>query len=172
MDDTTNEPRLPRTDISREDLLSFFLSHLNRVYCAKNQLVEKLPQLAKQARFLDLRQAIEETVEIVTDQIKRMREIFILLDSFYTYESCTGLIGMLDEAFQSIGSRAAKPELRDLSILFYMQNIESVEIASFDVLLRIANKLNEPEVAQKVRECYDEAKEDKMLFKQIAANYA
>ena len=171
MQNQPGESRLPGNDLPREDLLSFFISHLNRVYCAKSQLVEKLPQLANRAHFLDLQQAIEETVDIVKEQMKRMRQVFILLDSFYTYESCTGLVGMLDEAFQSIGSRADKPALRDFSILFYMQNIESIETASFNILLRVADKLNEPEVAQCIRECYDEAKEDKALFKQIAAFY-
>ncbi len=171
MDNVPNNPRLPIEDIKTEDLADFFISHLNRIYCAKNQLVDQLPRLAGQAHFLDLKQAIEETVEIVENQLKRMREIFILLDTFYTYESCTGLIGLLDEAFQSIGPQGGKPAIRDFSILFYMQNIESIETASFKMLLLTADKMNNPQVAQLVRECYDEANEDRVLFKEITANY-
>jgi hypothetical protein len=39
-------------------LFDFFISHLNRIFCAKNQLVEKLPELRNQARFRDLGLAI------------------------------------------------------------------------------------------------------------------
>ena len=171
MEKSIYSPRLPSENLAPEDLYAFFISHLNRVYCAKDQLADKLPQLANQAHFLDLRQAIEETVEVVRGQVKRMKEIFILLDTYHTYESCTGLIGMLDEAFQSIGPNAGKPGFRDFSILFYMQNIESVETASFKILLMVADKLNNPQVTQRIRECYDEAREDKVLLKQISALY-
>jgi ferritin-like metal-binding protein YciE len=125
----------------------------------------------KRSHFLDLKQAIEETVEIVENQIKRMKEIFIMLDSYYTYESCTGLIGILDEAFQSIGPQAKNPTLRDLSILFYMQNIESIEMASFKIMMVMADKMDKPAIEQLLRECYDEAQDDRALLKQISKNY-
>jgi len=171
MDNALNNNRLPQEDITPEELTPFFITHLNRIYCAKSELIDKLPQLARQAHFLDLKQAIDETVEVVENQVKRMREIFILLDAFYTYEACTGLIGLLDEAFQSIGPQAGKPVMRDFSILFYMQNIESIEAVSFKIMLLTAERMNNPQVAQLVRECYDEANEDRMLFKEITAKY-
>lgn len=165
------EPRVPLIEFGHKDLLGFFVSHLNRIYCAKSQLVEKLPELSRQTYFLDLKQAINETVEVVSSQIQRMRQIYILLDSIYHQENCTGLIGLLDEAFQSIGPQSGKGALRDLSILFYMQNIESVEMASFGMLMRVADKMDNQAVVQLLRECYDEAKEDKILLKQITQNY-
>ena len=165
------ETRLPLSELNQEDLLAFFVSHLNRIYCAKSQLVEKLPELSKQAHFLDLKQAIDETVDIVRGQIQRMRQMYILLDSIYHSESCNGLIGLLDEAFQYIGTNGNKPGLRDLSILFYMQNIESIEMASFYMLMVVTEKLGEPEVTQLLQECYDEAREDRILLKQIANYY-
>jgi ferritin-like metal-binding protein YciE len=165
------ESRVPVSEIRQKDLLGFFVSHLNRIYCAKKQLVEKLPELSRQTVFLDLKQAIDETVVVVDLQIQRMRQMYILLDSIYHQENCTGLIGLLDEAFQSIGTQSDKAALRDLSILFYMRNIESIEMASFGMLMRIADKLENQEVVQLLRECYDEAKEDKVLLKQITENY-
>jgi ferritin-like metal-binding protein YciE len=165
------EQRLPQEGLSKADLLTFFLAHLNRVYCAKNQLVEKLPELSGRAHFLDLKQAIEETVDVVYLQIQRMKQMYILLDSIYHFEHCTGLIGLLDEAFQSIGPKSDHPELRDLSILFYMQNIESIEMASFKILMLVAAKMEIPGVVELLQECYDEAKEDRVLLTQITQSY-
>src|ERR1700712_5226182 len=124
-----NEARTNPKALERKDLEQFFVSHLNRIYCEKSQLVDKLPELAKRSSFLDLRQAIEETVESVRLQIIRIRKVYIALDEIYHSESCIGLIGVLDEAFQSIGLPGESPSLCDFSILFYMQNIESIEMA-------------------------------------------
>ena len=93
------------------------------------------------------------------------------MDAFYQPESCVGLIGILDEAFQAIGLPEDSPAIRDLSVLFYMQNIESIETASFKTMLLVAHKLNQPEVEQLILECYDEAREDKVLFKEIMQKY-
>lgn len=163
--------RNPNTDLGRDELRRFFISHLNRIYCAKNQLVDKLPFLGTKAHFLDLKQAVDETVDAVRMQILRMNRIYILLDDFYHPESCVGLAGILDEAFQSIGVPDDSPALRDLSILFYMQNIESVESASFQILLRVSDRLEDQEIFQLLLECYDEAREDKALFRAITENY-
>ena len=164
-------PRIPLNELGNEDLLVFFVSHLNRIYCAKSQLVEKLPELCRQAHYLDLTQAIYETVDVVRFQIQRIKQMYILLDSIYHSESCNGLIGMLDEAFQAMGPHSNKPALRDLSILFYIQNIESVEMASFKMLMIVAEKLDEPSVTQLLQECYDEAREDRVLLRQITERY-
>jgi len=81
------------------------------------------------------------------------------------------LVGVLDEAFQSIGSPDDSAAIRDLSILFYMQNIESIEIASFKSMMLVADKLGNPKITQLLLECYDEAREDKILFSEIARAY-
>lgn len=165
------ETRNPTEEISADELRHFFISHLNRIFCAKSELVDKLPELGKRAQFRDLHQAVDETVEIVQNQIARIKQIYIELDAWYQPESCIGLAGILDEAFQSIGGPEETPALRDLSILFYMENIESIEKSSFAVMLKVAEKLGEPTVAQLLLECYDEAREDKVLFRQLAEYY-
>lgn len=154
-----------------EELKQFFVSHLNRIYCAKSQLEQKLPIIAANSYSLDLLLAVSQTIEVVTIHIGRLEEIYARLGTSYTPESCIGLQGFLDEAFQSIGPPLDRPSLRDLSIVFYMQNIESIEMASFEVMTRVADKLNEWNVGQLLRECYDEARHDKALFSSIVGQY-
>jgi len=165
------QPRNPLKQFSPQDLRRFFISHLHRIYCAKAQLADKLPELGKRSHFRDLQQAIGETVEMIENQIGRIKQMYIALDAFYQPESCAGLSGILDEAFQSIGAPGESPALRDLSILFYLQNIESIEMASFKMMIFVARKLEQPAVSQLLLECFDEAREDKVLLKEITANY-
>lgn len=166
-----NHPRNPAIELSPAELRQFFIGHLNRIYCAKSQLVDKLPELSGRSYFRDLQQAIQETIAVLHLQIARLKEIYIAVDAFYQPESCIGLVGILDEAFQSIGVPGESPALRDLSILFYMQNIESIETASFKIMMRVADRLAQPGVAQLLAECYDEAMEEKVLFREITENY-
>lgn len=87
------------------ELKQFFISHLNRIYCAKNQLADKLPVIAGSTHSPDLRLAVSHALDCVSVQTEWLEEIYDSLDASYTPESCVGLLGFLDEAFQSIGPR-------------------------------------------------------------------
>jgi len=58
-----------------------------------------------------------------------------------------------------------------MSILFYMQNIESVEMASFQVLQIAAVKLRNKLVGQLLKENFDEAKADRTLLLLVTTKY-
>jgi ferritin-like metal-binding protein YciE len=60
-------------------LKQFFVSHLNRIYCAKSQLEAKLPVIAGNCNAHDLRLAISQTIDVVTVQIGRLEEIYARL---------------------------------------------------------------------------------------------
>jgi ferritin-like metal-binding protein YciE len=158
-------------DLDSSELKQFFVSHLNRIYCAKSQLEDKLPIITGNAHSHDLRLAVSQTIDVVAVQIGRLEEIYARLGTSYTPESCLGLLGFLDEAFQSIGPPLDRPSLRDLSILFYMQNIESIEMVSFEVMMRVADKLNERSVVELLHECYVEARQDQALFSSMVGKY-
>jgi ferritin-like metal-binding protein YciE len=152
-------------------LLVFFAGFLDRIYCAKIHLVERLPELAFQSHFSDLRHAISETLEDVNLQIHRMDEIYRLLNRPHSAVRCDGLVAMVEDAYSAIHEHPDDPELRDLAILFYMQNIESVEAASFQVLQLAAVKMKNERIKQLLLENYDDAKADRALFLLITAKY-
>jgi ferritin-like metal-binding protein YciE len=58
-----------------------------------------------------------------------------------------------------------------MAILFYLQNVESIEIASFQVLQMMAVKMKNAEILQLLKENLDEAKDDRMLLLLITAKY-
>lgn len=162
---------ISETNLDPTELRLFFVSHLNRIYCAKNQLADKLPMIGQNSDSPDVRRAINQTAQAVKAQLTRLNDIYIRLDTFYKPESCVGLLGFLDEAFQSIGPPLDSPALRDLSISFYMQNIESIEMTSFQLMMRVADKLNAWDVTELLKECYDEARQDKAMFNAISGHY-
>ena len=160
-----------RIRLGAENLMVFFISHLNRIYCAKEHLVRMLPELKDMATFADLKHAIEETTAEVEKQIARMDLIYALLDSEPSDENCNGLKGLVDDAFEAVKQQSNSMELRDMSILFYLQNIESIEMASFQVLRIAAFKIKKPQIKQLLKENYNEAKETKTLLMLVSTKY-
>lgn len=144
---------------------------MDKIYEAKSHLVRHLPEIADEAHFSDLRYATLETLEDVEKQLARMDIIYEILDAERNKGNCNGLIGLVDDAFEDIKLHQKNNELRDLSIAFYMQNIESIEMASFQVLEMAAVKLKNNQIKQLIRENYDDAKEDRTLLLLITAKY-
>lgn len=160
-----------KINLGSEKLKFFFIKHLDRIHAAKLHLVSRLPGLAQEVQFADLKYAINETVANVEKQIARMEVIYTLLDAEVSRGSIHGLTGLIEDAFEAIDEQDWEPELQDLSIIFYLQNIESVEMASFQILQMAAVKLKNKQIDQLLKENYDEAKADRTLLLLISAKY-
>ena len=169
------EPKKSRSwkkiNLGSDKLKVFFIKHLDRIYGAKLHLVSKLPILASEVEFSELKDAINETVADVEKQIARMELIYSLLDAEVSKGSIHGLTGLIQDAFEAINEQRGEPELSDLSIIFYLQNIESVEMASFQILQMAAVKLKNKHINQLLKENYDEAKADRTLLLLISSKY-
>ena len=152
-------------------LRSYFTSHLNNIYCAKSHLVERLPEIQDQPAFSDLQQAIEKTLKTVTEQLNRIEEIYLILNVKSSIENCEGMISLIEESYLNIHKHSDEQVLRDMSIIFYMQNIESLEMGSFHILHMTANKLENAHIARLLQENFDEAQSNRELLMQINAKY-
>jgi len=166
-----DENKEEKIRFDQNKLKTFFLSHLDKIYSAKQHLIGRLPELLAQASFADLRAAIIQTVEHVENEVSRMELMYTKLDSPPPDFNEKGLSGIVEDAFQAIKEHGSDKELRDLSILFYLQNIESLEMASFQVLQMAAVKLKDKQVATLLKENYEEAKADRTLFLLITGKY-
>lgn len=171
MEESPKKPKSSaRIKLGSDKIKTFFIDHLSRIYAAKTHLVTRMPKLAEEVRFSDLHHAIQETVDDVEKQVARMQMIFELLDAEPSTESCMGIDKIVDDAFAAIYQQD-EPALTDMCIIFYMQNIESLEVASFQILQMAAVKLKNKQIKQLLRENYDEAKADRSLMLLIAAKY-
>ncbi|MCZ4224812.1 DUF892 family protein [Pedobacter rhodius] len=152
-------------------LRAFFIQHLNSIYSAKSHLVANLPLLRDLVEDENLLMGIGETIDNVEKQIARMEIIYSQLDTAPPEEKTIGLKGLIDEAFLAIQEQSQDPMLRDMCILFYLQNIENVEVASFQLLRMAAVKLNTGQVGQLLKDNFEEAKKNRTLLLLISAKY-
>jgi ferritin-like metal-binding protein YciE len=158
-------------NLGPEKLRKFFITHLNRIYFAKLHLIKRLPEIQDLAHFNDLQQAIAETTGEVEKQIARMRKIYAIFNTDVSIETHRGLSGLVEDAFNAVKLLGNDPELRDMSILFYMQNIESVEMTSFQVLQIAAVKMKNEQISQLLKENFEAAKADRSLLLMVSAKY-
>src|ERR1700761_8308484 len=140
MDHTPKNVNKEIPQLEPSQLRDFFTNQLNYIFCAKSHLAERLPDMAGQADFNDLKYAIMETCEGIERQILRITEIYNLLDKKPELENCDGLIAFIEDGFNGIYIQRGKPGLRDLAILFYLSIIESIEVTTFRTLQIIATK--------------------------------
>lgn len=158
-------------NLTIQDLNEFFVHHLNKVYSAKTHLLKRLPEILYQAHFSDLEGAIFDTIEIVRNQRERMEEIYQIMDATIHDGNINGLKGLIDDSFDEIKSYQNNPELRDMSIMFYMTNIEATEMASFQILQLLAVKIGNDTIKRLIKENFDEAQSDKALLLLITTKY-
>jgi ferritin-like metal-binding protein YciE len=158
-------------NLDKTDLIEFFIHHLNKVYSAKTHLLKRLPEILYEAHFSDLEEAIFETIKIVENQRIRMGTIYEIMGAERNEGSISGLTGLIDDSFEEIKSHQDNSELRDMSIMFYMTNIEAMEMASFQILQLLAVKIGKEKIKTLIKENFDEAQADKALLLLITTKY-
>jgi ferritin-like metal-binding protein YciE len=157
--------------LGSEKKQTFFIEHLNRIYCAKSHLAERLPEIYEEAGFADLKQAIKETINVIENQISRMDQIFELLNLHYSFENCQTLITFLENTFSALQQQFADPDLRDLLIASYLYQQESAEMASFQILQIAAANIPDQQLRQLLKDNFDEAKADRALLLLLTEKY-
>src|SRR4051812_36520915 len=108
-----DRPQPQKMNLQPGDLKEYFINHLNKIYCAKNHLVHNFPAILDLATFADLKEAIEENINDLRNQIARMREIYEIMNEKYEPQSCQMFVGLIDDLYDGI-KRDSSLELQDM----------------------------------------------------------
>jgi ferritin-like metal-binding protein YciE len=166
-----NQSQQPEMNLQPADLRRYFIDHLDKIYCAKSHLVENFPKVLQFATFSDLKNAIEGSISDLRNQLARMREIYKIMQEKYEPGACQMFAGLIEDLFRGAEQEKNGPELRDMSIIYYMQNIESLEMASFHALQMAAIKFKNNDINDLLQDNFDEAKTERALLRLITAKY-
>jgi ferritin-like metal-binding protein YciE len=158
-------------NVDYDKIERFFITHLDMIYCTKSHLIVHLPELLEKAHYPELKSAILQTLDNVHTEISKMEVIYALLDSAYTEANAKGIKGYVADTFATIAEQGQDKELRDLSILFYLQNLESLEMATFQTLQMAAIKLKNRQVVTLLKENYQEAKANRTSLLLVVSKY-
>jgi ferritin-like metal-binding protein YciE len=162
----------PKITVGSEKIQLFFIEHLNRVYCAKSHLAERLPEIYEGAGFADLKHAIKETILSTEKQLSRIDQIFELLGIKYSFEKCQTLINFLENSFADLQLSTDQLQIRDLMIVSYLYQLDSVEMAAAQILQFVANGITNQQIKQLLKDNYNEAKAESALLLLLIEKYS
>jgi ferritin-like metal-binding protein YciE len=119
-----------------ESLQALLEEELKDIYSAEKQLVKALPKMAKKARSEELREALEEHLEITKGQVERLEEVFQILGKSPKAKTCKAMEGLIEEG-EEMMSEDADEAVLDAGIIASAQKVEHYEIASYGTARRV-----------------------------------
>ena len=141
-----------------ESLDQLLQEELRDIYDAEKQLVKALPKMAKAASSEELREALNEHLEVTKGQVERLEQVFETLGTKAKSKSCAGMKGLIEEGEEIIGQDATD-ELKDAAIIGAAQRVEHYEIAAYGTARTFAERLGNDEVAELLQETLTEEEE-------------
>lgn len=147
------------------ETLDALLKHeLKDLYSAETQIIEALPKLIEAATGEELKQVLQQHLNVTEAQKQRLEAVQELLgeDSqpkekrgFFANlfargeggEHCKAMEGLVDEA-NSLLQENMSPEVMDAAIIAAAQKVEHYEISSYGTARAYALQLNYTEVAE------------------------
>src|SRR5262245_57926912 len=110
-----------------ENLHDLFLHTLQDIYYAENHIVKALPKMVKGADSQQLSTAFAGHLEETKEQVKRLDQVFKLLEQKPKSSKCPAIDGILKEAEELMGE-IKDPDTRDAAMIAAAQAVEHYEI--------------------------------------------
>ncbi|MDF2432418.1 MAG: hypothetical protein JWP44_2049 [Mucilaginibacter sp.] len=153
-----------------DDLLKkTFLEHLNYIYYGKHHLLHFFNEVKGIAALKVLKQALQEGIDDTGSQIKQMDEIYMAISEYPSKTNTLSLKATTLEAYLTAIKGGKTPLEKDVFILFYLQQIEGIEITYYKVLKNLAKAIGYSNTF--LNQPFDLAVENKLLFEHIYKEY-
>lgn len=138
-------------------LMKLFEEELKDIYWAEKALTKALPKMIKNATSKELTVALEKHLTETEEQVKRVEQVFEILDKKPTAKKCEAMEGLIKEA-EEIMEECEKGAMRDAGIISAGQKVEHYEIASYGTLRQFAETLGLEEAVSLFQATLDEEK--------------
>lgn len=140
---------------------------LKDIYDAEKRLTKNLPKMAKAAHSPELREAIQEHLEVTKNQVARLEQAFRAMDVKAQAKTCAGMKGILEEGEETLGMKA-EDKVADLALIGAARKVEHYEIAAYTSLIGMAESMEMSEVEQLLRENLEEEEEADSKLSELA----
>lgn len=165
------------------DLRDLLTHEVADLYSAEQQIIEALPQMIAKANNPQLRQALEQHLQVTRNQVDRLTQVQsilgdngqnneeggILSNLFGSGVKCKGMEGLIDEG-QKVLSEDMNPEVLDAAIIACSQKIEHYEICGYGTARAYARQLGLTEAERLLEQTLDEEHQADELLTSMALN--
>jgi ferritin-like metal-binding protein YciE len=149
-------------------LQELYVEQLKDLYDAEHQIIKALPKMIGKAQSEDLKDALNEHLEITQEQARRIEKIFSDMGEKNKAEKCKGMQGVIAEGDDLIGD-VDDPDVRDAAIIASAQRVEHYEMAGYGTARTYAEQLGEDEAADLLQQTLDEEKEADEKLTELAS---
>jgi ferritin-like metal-binding protein YciE len=167
---TTASRRSGSTAVKSDEtmLKELFVDELKDIYWAEKHLTKALPKLQKAATSAELGSAFERHLAETEGQIRRIEQVFEMMDSPAKAKKCDAMEGLVKEAQSLIEELPKGTMVRDAGLIIAAQKVEHYEIAAYGSLVQLAKTMGQNDVAQVLAQTLAEEKRTDELLTQLA----
>jgi ferritin-like metal-binding protein YciE len=169
MEDSQSQMQPKDVQLDDELLKKTFLDHLNYIYYGKQHLVAFFNEIKDIAKLDVLKMAIQECLEDTDSQLNRLEDIYAAIAENPSRTNTLSIKATTLEAYLTAIRSGKSPMEKDVYILFYLQQIEGIEITYFKVLKNLAKAIGYSNTF--LDQPFDMAVENKVLFEAIYKEY-
>lgn len=150
-----------------ENLRELLVDELRDLYSAETQLTKALPKVAKHASDTKLKHAIEHHLKETEGHVKRLDQVFDLLNESPKGKTCEGLKGLITETEERIREGGNAPAL-DAGLIADAQRVEHYEISAYGSARTFAQLCGEQQIVSLLEKTLEEEKNADATLNKIA----
>jgi ferritin-like metal-binding protein YciE len=150
-----------------EGLEQLLIQELQDLFDAEKQLVRALPKMARSANDEELENAFREHLEVTKGQVQRLEQVFESMDMRARSRPCKGMRGIVEEGQEIMGEDRGQAIL-DSALAGAGRKVEHYEMAGYESVRALAQKLGMKEAAGLLQETLREEMETDRLLAQIS----
>ena len=158
-------------DMVNSALHELFLNELKDIYWAEKHLVVNLPKMAEKATSEELRNAIELHFKETEGHVERLEQVFKSLNEKVAAKRCEAMVGLVEEAEETIDETEEGSIVRDVAIISCAQKVEHYEIATYGTLRTLAMVMGHKEAEELFAATLAEEKGADETLTEIAETY-
>lgn len=143
--------------MTANSLQELYVEQLQDLYSAEQQIIKALPKMIEAAQSEELRNGLNEHLEVTQTQAGRLETIFEELGEDAEGEKCKGMEGVLKEGSDLL--KEAGEAVRDAAIIAAAQRVEHYEMAGYGTARTYATLLGFDEAASLLEQTLEEEKE-------------
>jgi Mn-containing catalase len=150
-------------------LQELLVEELRDLLHAEKQLTKALPEMAKAARFDQLRELFEIHLEETQQQVERINECFELMGETARAKPCKGMQGLVEEGKEIMAEGEEKEDAAaDLALIGAAQRVEHYEISGYTTARNLASQLRHSAVVALLSKSLAEEENSDQLLNQVA----
>lgn len=152
-------------------LQKFFVDQLKDMYYAEKELLKGLEEMKRAVSTEELEDAFEEHRKQTERHVKRLEQVFRLVNQEPEAKTCEAMDGLLREARTIIGETEEGTYTRDAALIIAAQKIEHYEMATYGGLVQLAVTMDMRRAADILDRTLQEEEDTDCLLTNIAESY-